>query len=382
MMGLALGLGLGTASGPASAARACGSWSVFASPSLNEQITELSSVAAVSASDVWAVGFHELSYPFDPTQTLAEHWDGTVWSIVSTPNSGPGSNSLMGATAIASSDVWAVGLRTDAIGNVLTLAEHWDGFTWSIVSTPTPGGTSAALTAVAAVSSRDVWAVGYAYTGSASKVLTEHWDGAVWRLVADPVPPVPKNILTGVDTIGTPNVVAVGVSDYLPMPLAEHWNGRRWAPMETQSIGSDPTFQAVAAIAPSDVWAAGYTLAGSDRSRSYRTLAEHWDGTAFSVVATPNVGTNSFFYGIDAVSPSSVWAVGRGEDPTGTVDQTLIERWNGSSWSVVPSPNVGAASNDLSGVSALSGGEAWAVGSFVDPGTGHTDTLVEHFCPA
>jgi hypothetical protein len=376
-MALMLGLGLGTASGPASAARACGSWSVVASPSPNEQITDLSSVAAVSASDVWAVGFHELSYPSDPMQTLAEHWDGTAWSIVPTPNSGLFSNSLMGVTAIASSDVWAVGLRTDAIGNVFTLAEHWDGSTWSIVPTPTPGGRSAVLNAVAAESSNDVWAVGYSYSGSGSKVLTEHWDGAFWRPVADPVPPAPKSILTGVDVLGTRNVVAVGVSDYLRMPLAEHWNGGRWAPMTTQSIGSDPTLQALAVIAPSDVWAAGYTLAGS-----YRTLAEHWDGTAFSLVATPNVGTNSFLYGIDAVSANDVWAVGKGEDPTGTVDQTLIEEWNGISWSVAPSPNVGASDNSLSGVSTLSDGEAWAVGFFEDTGTGHADSLVEQFCPA
>jgi hypothetical protein len=76
------------------------------------------------------------------------------------------------------------------------------------------------------------------------------------------------------------------------------------------------------------------------------------------------------------VSSTDVWAVGR-TDSNGLT--TLIEQWNGSTWQIVPSPNVGTQGSGLSGAAALSDGEAWVVGTYVDA-SGQTKTLVEQIC--
>ena len=59
------------------------------------------------------------------------------------------------------------------------------------------------------------------------------------------------------------------------------------------------------------------------------------------------------------LSPSDAWAVGFYQD-TG-LDQTLIEHWDGSAWTVVPSPNVAEFDNVLNAVRAKSATDIWAV---------------------
>jgi hypothetical protein len=72
-----------------------------------------------------------------------------------------------------------------------------------------------------------------------------------------------------------------------------------------------------------------------------QTLVEHWNGTQWSVVSSPNPGTNyDSLEGVAAISASDVWAVGA--YLYGADTQTLVEQWDGTQWSVVPSPNVGA----------------------------------------
>jgi hypothetical protein len=138
-----------------------------ASTNTNPGISEsrLSSVAAASSSDVWAVGSFIDDATFI-TETLIEHYDGTTWSAVPNPNPGTVRNELFAVSASGPADVWAVGDFVDGIDahgysstDLRTLVEHWDGTAWTMMSTPTPplGGQ---LYAVAAVSPTDVWAVG------------------------------------------------------------------------------------------------------------------------------------------------------------------------------------------------------------------------------
>src|SRR5262249_3277955 len=109
-------------------------------------------------SDVWAVG--EFTNAF-PGQTLALHWNGTAWRAVKSPNARAGNNTLRAVSAVSSKDVWAVGFLQAAGGSPrLTLTEHWNGHRWRVVPSPSPGGADNILLAVAAVSATDVWAVG------------------------------------------------------------------------------------------------------------------------------------------------------------------------------------------------------------------------------
>jgi hypothetical protein len=66
------------------------------------------------------------------------------------------------------------------------------------------------------------------------------------------------------------------------------------------------------------------------------TLAEHWDGTAWTAASTPSAATPSAFYGVDASGPGDVWAVGVQTIAGTNLAKALVERWDGTAWQVVP----------------------------------------------
>src|SRR5204862_321418 len=147
---------------------ACGpDWVVTNSPNVGTGFNNyLNGVGVVSANDVWAVGYSNVS----ADQTLVEHWNGSAWSIVPSPNVGTNHNRLNGVEVASANDVWAMG------DTYQTLVEHWDGITWSVVSSPNVGTSDNYLTGVAVVSGSDVWAVGYYLNGSnVEQTLVEHW---------------------------------------------------------------------------------------------------------------------------------------------------------------------------------------------------------------
>lgn len=122
----------------------------------------------------------------------------------------------------------------------------------------------------------------------------------------------------------------------------------------------------VDASAGDDAWVVGYYIGYEGL---YETLSAHWDGSAWTLVETPNVGkgTGDWLFGVAAVSPSDAWAVGSTAGPWDTyTSTTLIERWNGSAWSVVPSPNPSDdpiyGANLLYDVRAFARNNVWAVG--------------------
>jgi hypothetical protein len=359
----------------ASPAAAGSVWSVVASPNVaayfGNPYDELNGVAAVSSTDVWAVGDY-LDGQRRANQTLAEHWDGTAWHVVSSPNRSGASSVLAAAGAVSSADVWAVGgfQNVKDYATSGTLIEHWNGRSWKIVSSPNATAEGDSLTAVAARSSNDVWAVG----GGGGRTLAEHWNGVSWSLVPTPNPPGPGNLLTGVAAVSGTDVWAVGRTfDGLHQrTLIEHWDGGRWTivPNPNASAG-DNVLNVVAAVSSRDVWAAGSFFAASGDTQ---TLVEHWNGTSWTVVPSPNPAgaTSSVLSGMAAVFAGKLWAVG-GIDVGQYTGSTLTEQWNGTTWSVVPSPNPAPDVNVLRAVAALPSGEAWAVGR-----TGQSRTLILH----
>ena len=139
--------------------------------------------------------------------------------------------------------------------------------------------------------------------------------------------------------------------------------------MPTPSAGNgDNVLYAVTALAANDVWAVGAQAEGT------RTLTEHWNGTAWSIVASPNPdagSANDFLAAVSAVSSTDVWAVG-----FSSTFKTLTLQWNGSRWKVVASPNPSPVRNELFGVGAVSGGTVWAVGGRAPANAGQDQTLI------
>ena len=346
----------------------CG-WSIVPSPNVDSLL--LYGVTVVSADDVWAVGAY--SATGSDTRTLVLHWDGTNWGVVSSPNIGTESNYLylnilFGSAAVSTNDVWAVGYYYDyTVSRPQTLILHWDGATWNVVPSPSPGAEDY-LRGVVAVSTNDVWAVGFYSTGSGSQTLTLHWDGMTWSVVPSPNVGTEGNYLYGVAAVSANDVWAVGnyyIGD-AARTLILHWDGTSWSTIPSPNPIPKPGTGAfylygVAAISPKDVWAVGNYYVCFSCSQ---TLVLHWNGADWSVVPSQSIGT---LYGVTDVFTNDIWAVGEYLviDDHITRPQALILHWDGTNWAIVPSPDPGT-SNRLYGVAAISTHDVWAVGTLIE----------------
>ena len=362
-------------------------WQIVASPLDTSVDAGLSAVAAVSANDVWAVGSitydHGTYASSGPTYALIEHWNGSSWSIVPNPralstDSANASESLSAVSAVSADDVWAVGsyMPNPDVGPPMlfqTLIEHWDGTSWSIVPSPNLGISSNQLNGVTAVSANDVWAVG----SGGNETLVEHWNGTSWSIVPSPIT-LTQAVLNGVTAVSAIDVWAVGYINSNTAEegdqsdtLIEHWNGANWSMMPSpdkvpSSVGyiAFNTLNAVSAVSADDIWAVGYS-----EDTSPKMVAEHWNGTSWSIVHSPSIGSSSStratdvgFRSVVAISANDVWAVGYGDSGNGNI-VTLIEHWNGKAWNIAPSPDGHYGQNVLYGVAAVSADDIWAVGS-------------------
>ena len=333
-------------------------WKHVPSPNANSSSNELLGVAAVSACQAWAVGGFNQG-----NQTLIERWNGTAWKQQPSPNPGGSSeqNLLFGAAATSATNAWAVGFYNTGTSD-LTLIERWNGFAWIRQPSPNPSSTGDRLAGVTAISATNAWAVG----SDSGDTLIEHRNGTAWKQVPSPSPGNDGNQLVGVAAVSPTDVWVVGY--YLNITggrhtLIEHWNGAAWKQVPSPSPGgsNDSVLGGVDATSSTDVWAVGNYFTNGDRMS--RTLVEHWNGTVWKQVPSPNPGPapGSTLRGVAAISAGNVWAVGS-SDSNGAMDRTLIEHWNGTAWKQVPSPNPGASIDDLIGVAATSGTDIWAVG--------------------
>ena len=340
-----------------------GGWNLVSSPNTGSPNNYLFGVAAVASNDVWAVGAYGVLG--NTAQQLIEHWDGTSWTHVTSPSLAT-PNELLAASAIAANDVWAVGGYNSG-GQALI--QHWDGSMWSVLTHPNPG-TFNRFFGVAAVSSNDVWAVGVTSSGGLSETLVEHWNGTSWTIIPSPNIPNQHNQLNAVTAVpGAPNELwAVGEAG--PSALILHWNGTQWTIVSSPSAGIVPNLTSVVAISANDVWAVGWTGGNSGPV----TLIEHWNGSTWSVVPSPNPSaTSNHLYGVTAVATNNVWAVGD-FNATGGSQRTLFLRWNGTAWVQVPGDNTGPNGVQffVRAVGAISASDIWAVGD-------NSHTLGEHW---
>jgi hypothetical protein len=352
---------------PALAApRAC-TWRVVPSPSRGVSAT-LSAVSVRSARDAWAVGSYDTGSGF---RTLIERWNGSTWKVVPSVDPAVGvhqTSTLDGVVAISASNAWAVGFYEKRTTSFRTLIEHWNGAKWSVVPSPNADSGENALAGVAAVSASDIWAVGYRHgpggPGSgARKTLAEHWNGHTWRIVPTPSPGPARGdgFLFGVAVAPAGPVWAVGSEpSRFSSTLALRWTGAKWLTTRTADPGQGDRFlQAVAAPSAHVALAVGSDLNGNQT----RALAQKWNGTAWSVVpaASPGADYNSL-QAIAARNASQAWAVGSRRANPGARFTTLIEHWDGHAWTPVPAPSPGAGDDWLFGAAAVPGSGFWAVG--------------------
>jgi hypothetical protein len=140
-------------------------WTRVASPNVGSYLNTFFGVSATSPSDVWAFGFHQALFgASEPYQTSALHWDGSTWSVVSTPNASQEPNYLYTGVGLSANDAWAVGFYDTGQFTIHTLIEHWDGVSWTIVASPNAGDSVInELTDVAAITQGALVAVGQSF---------------------------------------------------------------------------------------------------------------------------------------------------------------------------------------------------------------------------
>jgi hypothetical protein len=181
------------AGAPAGRAESEPAWPLVPSPNVGSGENRLLGVTALSRRDAWAVGEFGDSTSNQPPKTLTQHWDGATWTIVPSPNA-VGFDTLLAVDGISPTDVWAVGdsvADPSSEAGARTLTEHWDGSAWEIVPSPNTGieGGNGTLGGVFALASDEVWAVGSYFPDVEAPTLQpliEHWNGASWQIVPGP----------------------------------------------------------------------------------------------------------------------------------------------------------------------------------------------------
>jgi hypothetical protein len=284
-----------------------------------------------------------------------------------------GQGALDGVDVRAREDGWAVGDRCSGrCRTVYTLIEHWNGRRWLRVPSPNVSRTQV-LTSVSAVSARDAWAVGAYFTRNDEviRTLIEHWNGRRWSRVPSPNPSASPsngfNLLASVTAVSGRDVWAAGdiAQGTIVRPLITHWNGIRWSTVPSPRRTSISQIGSISAASAQDIWAVGSYFGTELASRA---LIERWNGTGWRIVAAPvRPRGQQQLAAVTAISARSAWAVGsvcpdhceRDNPPS----RTVILHWNGRRWVPAASPSPGAASA-LTGLSASSATNAWAVGQY------------------
>ncbi len=320
--------------------------------------------------------------PFTASSTLAESSSATPWPILPSPNKGAVTNTLNGVACPAATFCAAVGSYDAKPGVPHTLVEQWNGSAWSVVSSPNFGTGKAVLNGVSCLTPASCVAVGY-YLDLAGieHGLIERWNGTAWATTRAPSPGAGSNLLNAVSCAsagaGT-RCVAVGhafTSTGAEVPLVESSSGGTWTVASSPSAGpavndlagvSCPTTNFCAAVG-------SYLTAGYQR----QTLVEGWNGATWSVQPSANQGAGSnALLAISCASSAACMAVGTASTPT--LDQmTLAESWNGAGWAITPSPNGKYKENRLSGVTCTAAATCVAVGHSFTIGNTADVTLAE-----
>jgi hypothetical protein len=293
------------------------------------------------------VGEQNIKASFSPV-TLAEHWNGKTWSITPTPVPPKSIDSELNGVACApTGPCLAVGDQNFlANGDTTDFAERWDGTRWTEIPAAEPANSTSLLLGVSCRIASDCTATGWwnPINTSDSFPLVNHWDGTRWTVVPSPHPAsLNDSVLSGVSCPAAGNCVAVGdfftqtPTTFLRDNLSELWNGTRWSRLPTPEPAGSSENQLGTLSCP----AAGSCMAvGEDNSPAGPTvtLTEHWNGKAWSILPSPNPpNSGSELFGVSCLRLTL--CVATGISATGQNIVTLAEVWQGGKWRIVPTPS-------------------------------------------
>jgi hypothetical protein len=344
----------------------------------------LTSISCTSATACSAVGDH-LSRA-DHQVSLMEAWNGTAWKIVPAPAGGT-TSAVSGISCPLASQCTAVGVgyptnqgAQPGQGDAFTLAEAWNGTAWTTEQTPDPTGLIfTSLSAVSCATRTSCAVAGYRRWNQSWQPFSETWNGTRWAIRPVPVPA--SAVSTQLTAVSCPSPsYCVAVGDYQSTTpgewaLSEIWNGTHWTPMSmpVPTTASTTQISGIFCLSDTSCVAVGWDDGGSGGVGL--TLVEIWNGTAWSIQPSPNppaAAEGSSLSAVSCASAGSCSAVGTyltGSSPY----LSFAEYWNGSKWTVQVTPNASGTDTYLNAVSCPAPGTCTAVGN-----TGTNETLVEN----
>ena len=284
----------------------------------------LSGVSCQSKSFCMAVGS---VYGSLRITTLAELWDGSTWTRLHTANSPTSQDSQLSAVSCTSETACtAVGL-----GGGRTLAERWNGLSWSIQTTPDPVG--GAFDAVSCAKARACTAVGGTSPAVYGQALAEGWNGSRWSMQRIPkVVNASNESLLGVSCASQRSCAAVGAATEVSgfYAVALHWNGLVWS---TQLVYGDGVYDyepyGVSCGSLRACTAVGLSSRTRYRRAAYTGFWARLDKFTWSEPSSSVVSSHNNLTGVSCTSAKSCMAVGGSS-------RAYAERWNGSAWSFQP----------------------------------------------
>jgi hypothetical protein len=292
-------------------------------------------VAAVSATDAWAVGYNSIY-----------RWNGAAWQPVpfetTTVTATPTGVSFNAVAAAGPNSAWVVGEQVPTPPFFpVSVVEHWDGTAWRLIGSSNvtgAGGHPEAFTAVnsaiAALGPDEAYMVGYAGAYPSITGFLDRCSGSNCNELGS----LGNSYFNDVAPVAANDIWVVGyTSPAIGSAFIAHWDGTTLS--QTLTLPGYAGLSGVAAASAADVWAVGYT---TDTVTSHNLIV-HWDGQSWTPVSSPDIGGLS---GVDVRAANDAWAVGAGG----------ILHWDGSAWQVVASP-AGAQA-----VSAQTAEDVWAVG--------------------
>ena len=354
-------------------------WLIAASPApTGAQQTYLDAVSCTGSTSVncFAVGSYVTSQ--GTVKTLVEHSTGGPWKVVASPNrTGAVANALVAVSCTSATSCFAVGnSQATPTAAALTLIERWNGRAWTIAASPDAShSTGNYLDGISCVSATKCFAVGdYTSGGTAGSTLIERWNGAAWAIMPSPNRSgAAVNQLSGVScktALTAVSCFAVGqwsstTSGSVFFTLTERFNGTAWVVVASPNVGG----QYRTSLNDVSCTSAKFCMAvGVWQHSPGASVSERWNGAAWAIITVPNY-PGFTFSGLDSVSctsPTDCIAVGSWSTG-GQPEVTLVAHWNGTAWSIVPSPNPPKAQgSSFAGVSRV-GAKCSAVGSYVAP---------------
>ena len=340
-------------------------WVVVPSP-VAGPASELAAVSCVGTAYCVAVGSFGPGQPnsFPDGRTLVEVWHGGAWTVVPSADTGSPENVLRGVSCTSPTFCMAVGESGDPTVSTQTLTERWDGTAWSLASSPSPGARANTLAAVSCSGPTMCMAAGVSAAGSPGEdTLAVRWNGVAWSQVPSPSP-APSSQLSGVACPSATSCVAVGSqgdsSALVYRTLAESWNGSSWTVVPSPSDGPALNFlSSVACVSATDCTAVGHWVTGGTESE-FRTLVETWNGVGWAFVPSPRPATSGgvFVSAVSCATPVSCMAVGDYGSNEGE-ELTLAMSFDGSAWSIVGTPNVRVLLAPTVGMAATPSGDGY-----------------------